>query len=373
MRFHITSYDIGHTPSASVDMGNGYSCIIPTYMPPREWHDSHAAFGPRYNQALVIEAARCLVEAGYEVVGESIIPESHDEHYVSTFSSDGITTQGVFNCDVVAIRELESNTFCMIDMQDYPTFGRRWSASNNCIAVYMTMYEREWVSQHTAAPHKYKPFLYFDMHPYDTASYATTYHSQLPVETATDLRLFFAGTLGDTDTYSYSRVGEDGIRRPWREVAIYLKDLAPEEVVVWGRREKLTRDAWWHAAAQHRWNLFLAGGPWCNREHELWSLGCATLGFEYPRHPLMEPILPNVHYAAITAPEGTDGVGRPINPERAAKEILRRYREVRDDKVLAIQLATAAQARMRTVASPTQSVQRILRECWGVGNHKYHT
>jgi hypothetical protein len=310
------------------------------------------------------------VECGHEVVGESIAPATRNEHYVSSFTADEITTIGVYNSDVVAIRELDSNTFCIIDMQDYPTFGRQWSGSNNCIAVYMTMFEKEWVYRNTAAPHKYKPFLYFGMHPYDTELFANTFHTTLPAETATDLRLFFAGTIGDTDTYTYSRAGEDGIRRPWREVALYLKDLAPDEVVVWGRREKLARNEWWSLAAQHRWNLFLAGGPWCNREHELWSLGCATLGFEYPRHPLMESITPNIHYAAVTAPEGTDEVGRPINPQRAAQEILRRYREIRDDKVLALQLASAAQARMKTVGSPRHAVRRILYECWGVGNPK---
>lgn len=370
MRFRITSYDVGHTPSASVDLGGGYSCIAPTYTPTNDWNREERSWGPRYNQVILLEAARCIIEDGYKVVGESVAPEQCDENCVSVFNSDGISTTGVFNCDVVAIRELDSNTFCIIDMQDYPTFGRKWSGSNNCIAVYMTMFERDWVFKNTTAPEKYKPFLYFEMHPYDTELFASTFYKQLPAETATDLRLFFAGTLGDTDTYSYSKQDETGVRRPWREVAIYLKDLAPDEVVVWGRREKLTRDAWWRIASQHRWNLFLAGGPWCNREHELWSLGCATMGFEYPRHPLMEPIIPNMHYAAVTPPEGTDEVGRPLNPERAAREILRRYREIRDDKALAIKVAASAQQRMKTVGTPKHVVRRILQECWGVGNPK---
>jgi hypothetical protein len=370
MRFQITSYDVAGVPSAQIDIGNNQSCILPTYTTSGNWNEGPHSWGPRYNAVLLLEAAKWLRQHGHEVVGESVGPDSRDENYVSPFIADGITTQGVFNCDVVVIRELDSNEFCMIDMQDYPTFGRQWSASDNCIAVYMTMYEREWVQKNTAAPHKYKPFLYFTMNPYDTELFTDTYYRQLPAETATDLRLFFAGTIGDTGSYSYSRAGEDGIRRPWREVALYLKDLAPDEVVVWDRTEKLPRDAWWKIAAQHRWNLFLAGGPWCNREHELWTLGCATIGFEYPRHPLMEPIVPNVDYAAVIPPSGTDNVGRPNNPERAAKELLRRYREVRDDHAFAIKLAKNAQNRMRTVASPKEVVKRILRECWGIGNSK---
>lgn len=370
MRFHLTSYDVTKIPSAVVDIGDGHTCMFPTYTTMGDWHSEHHSWGPRYNETLMIEAAKWLMECGYDVEGESVESTDRDEYFVSSFTADDITTRGVFNSDVVVIRELESNQFCMIDMQDYPTFGRQWSGSPNCLAVYMTMYEQEWVQKNTAAPHKYKPFLYFTMSPYDTDTFAAKYYSQLPAETATDLRLFFAGTLGDTGTYSYSRRGEDGLRRPWREVAIYLKELAPDEVVVWDRTEKLPRNEWWLAAARHRWNLFLAGGPWCNREHELWTLGCATIGFEYLRHPLMEPIIPNVHYAAVTAPEGTDNVGRPINPERAAKELLRRYREVRDDKEYAITVAKNAQQRINAVGTPRHAIRRILRECWGINNPK---
>lgn len=370
MRFRLTSYDSHPRASIRVDMGEGQSCLFPAYSTGGLWSAGPHSWGPRYNEVLLLEAAKCLLNEGHDVVGESVGPDHRDEHYVSPFLSDGITTRGVFNSDVVVIRELESNTFCMIDMQDYPTFGRQWSASDRCLAVYMTMYEHEWVQKNTAAPHKYKPFLYFPMHPYDTELFADTYYQQLPVETATDSRLFFAGTIGDTGSYSYTYTDVNGNRRPWREVAVYLKELAPDEVVVWDRTQKLPRDAWWKIAAQHRWNLFLAGGPWCNREHELWALGCATIGFEYPRHPLLAPITPNADYAAVTAPNGTDNVGRPNNPERAAKEILRRYREVRDDRTLAIQLAKTAQTRMKTIASPKTVIRHILCECWGIGNTK---
>ena len=372
MRFHIISYDNATIDTASVHVGNSYNCILPRYPQMGPWDDTPHSWGMRYNQVLMYELARCLVEHGHAVTGEAAGPPTNPPEIVAPFSSDGITTTGVYNCDVLSIRNMETNQFCVIDMQDYPSFSRQWSASENCLAVYMTMYEREWVAQHTAAPDKYRPFLYFAMHPEDTEAYASQ-QKTLPVETATDLRLFFAGTLGDTGSYTYTYTDAAGNHYPWREVAIHLQQLAPDEVVVWGRNEKLPRDAWWKVASQHRWNLFLAGGPWCNREHELWTLGCATIGFEYSRHPFMEPITPNVEYAAVTAPEGTDNVGRPINPERAAKELLRRYREVRDDHTFAKQLVKNARNRMMRVAAPRHAARRILRECWGIGNPKYPT
>ncbi len=358
MRFHVTSYDVHAIPTENVVLADGHTYNLPTY-------NVHGKFGLRYNEALVYEAVQHLQTQGYEVSGESVGPNSRDENYISTFSCDGITTIGVYNCDVVVIRELDSNTFCMIDMQDYPTFGRQWSASPNCLAVYMSMYEREWVYMHTKAPEKYRPFMYFSMYP-DATHRATNFLPKLPAATATDLRLFFAGTLGSDDNYSYSYTNNDGTRYPWREVAIYLHALAPDEVVVWSRNEKIPREQWWIQAAQHRWNLFLAGGPWCNREHELWSLGCATIGFTYPRHPLMVPLLPNIHYGAIVAPNGTDGVGRPINPQHAAQAILDRYRELRDDTASAVAFATQAQSRMRQDATPKNAVRQILNEVWNV-------
>jgi len=368
MRFLLTSYDHTACDSINQDIGEGKFCVLPSYgsFIESDWKKTHHSWGCRYNQSLMIEAAKWIIDCGHEVTGESIAPKSRDENLVSIFESDEITTIGVYNDDVVSIRELDSNKFCIIDMQDYPSFGRKWSGSNNCIAVYMTMYEKGWVQKNTAAPEKYKPFLYFSMHPDDTEGFTQQYLPSLPVDTATDLRLFFAGTIGDTDNYLYSVEDKNGVRRPWREVALYLKKLAPDEVVIWGRGEKLSRDEWWKAAIKHRWNLFLAGGPWCNREHELWTLGCATLGIEYPHHPLMEPIIPNVHYAAVTVTDGTDHMGRPNNPETAAKQILQRYREVRDDHIFAKQLATNARERMTTVATPSHAVKRILDECWGI-------
>lgn len=358
MKFHITSYDVHAFPPGDILLPDGNVYQLPTTL----LHQHR-----RYNYVLVAEMAQYLHACGYEVTGESIAPPDRDEHYISSFISDGITTRGVYNSDVVCIREVDSDTFCLIDMQDYPTFGREWSASPKCLAVYMTMYERDWVYQHTKAPEKYRPFGYFTMYPDETVAYADALPA-LPAETATDLRLFFAGTIGSSETYSYSYTNESGERRPWREVGLYLYDLAPEEVVMWDRHQKLDREDWWKLASQHRWNLFLAGGPWCNREHELWTLGCATIGFTYPRHPLMVPLIPDLHYAAVDAPGGTDNVGRPRDPKAAAAALLARYRELRDNQSAAVTIAKNAQSRMRA-AAPHRLIRQLFDEVWGITSH----
>jgi hypothetical protein len=81
----------------------------------------------------------------------------------------------------------------------------------------------------------------------------------------------------------------------------------------------------------------------------------------------IEPIIPNIHYAAVTVSDGTDHVGRPNNPKNAAKEILERYRQVRDDHDFVKNIAINARKRMTTVATPNHVIKRILRECWDIG------
>lgn len=333
------------------------------YTPPemlelhKTWH------GLRYNFVLMYEAARQLTAAGHQVYGGTLSGDVLGE-MVTTITYDGIFIENaVFNSDVVFIRNCDTGQYCILDMQDYPTMSQYLSASDNCIAVYMTMHEQRWIKERAARPEKFKPFAYFPM--YEEAAYRDVFAARIRARRATDTRLFFAGTLGNNaiDNYVYYYTNPDGEHRPWREVAIYMKELAPQDVVVLDRHEKLERRAWWDRAAQHRWNLFLAGGPWCNREHELWIRGCATIGFTYDRHPLMVPIVPNHHYVAVTAPEGTDEQGRPRNPKVAAQAILDRFYEVRDDEHLAATIAGHAAHRMDSDASTPRLVQRVLTEC----------
>lgn len=357
MRFHLSSFDLWPRPTVEYPFGRCSSYAIE--------HQSLDTDAIRYNQALVLAAARYLHAHGHDVSSDTRTPDPFNAEGVGCVTVDGITTSGVYNSDVVIIHEVDSGTFCILDMQDYPSFSRELSASPNCLAVYMTMYEREWVYANTAAPKKFRPFVYFSMFPDLTAQIAqdAEFSHRIP----TDPRLFFAGTIGsvETNTYVYhnSEVQET---RPWREVALYLQELAPNDVVIWSRDAKLPRRAWWSAAAKHRWNLFLPGGPWCNREHELWTLGCATIGFEYPRHPLMIPLRPDVHYAAVTSPHGTDGVGRPKHPKKAAQVILAKYYDIRENASLASTIASSAYIRMHLDATPERVIRQILRECWNI-------
>lgn len=370
MRFEVLSFEPHPISVASTSYGE-----LPVYCqfdgdslygPPEsktwqlQWH------GLRYNQILVYETARQLTNAGYQVRSRAI-PGDAPGQSITPFTFDGIhIPRAVCNHDVVFIRNCDTGDYCILDMQDYPTTSQFLSASPRCRAVYMTMYEQTWIDARAARPDKFRPFVYFSM--YEEATYANIFSARQRARYAYDRRLFFSGTIGNNerDGYRYSYVNQSGQTCAWREVARYLKELGGTDIVLMDRHEKLERRAWWNFAKTFRWNLFLPGSPWCNREHELWIRGCATLGFEYPRHPLMIPVIPNVHYAAVSLRNGTDQQGRPIQPKEAAQELLDRFYSIRDDEVFARQIAENAAHRMDTDASTGRIVSRILQECWNI-------
>lgn len=346
MQFRIVSFEM--CPREMVDTPWGTQV---SYVAPRQ-PQIHPR---RYNESLIYCAVVQLYEAGHTCITEVATPPTTNSPSVVSF--EGLSTIGVYNSDAFIIQNLDTGYYVVVDMQDYPTFSRELSASPLCQSVYMTMYESEWVREHTKAPEKFRPFVYFAMYPEYTAQKELLGN---PV----DDRLFFAATLGGfrKGVPYYMKTNANGEYVPWRETAIYLKEMAPNETVIWDYDQKLPRELFWAKARSHTWNLFLPGGPWCNREHELWTLGIPTIGLTYPRHRLMVPLLPNVDYVAVEPVGGADNCGRPMNAKETASAILDRYRTIKNDTSMAVNVAYNARHRMLNYAMPAHVIKQVLDE-----------
>jgi hypothetical protein len=244
--------------------------------------------------------------------------------------------------DYVTVTNTSNGRFSVLDFKDGPTSAQILQSAPGFAGALITMYEAGWVDEHFTRPELIEPYLFFDQMPNLTEQLMPEI-AQIH-QTASDNRLFIAATLGDESFYNIQTLDERLVGR--RHLARVLAERWPDEVLVWDRADKLPRPDYWRQAAQHRWNLFLPGHPWCYREHEHWRLGLATISL-HVWHPLKIALNPGEHYVSVQVPqEEREYTGCSRNPEAHAQAVIETFRRVRDDETLRRRIARSAQQRM---------------------------
>lgn len=321
-------------------------------------NSQHLASYRQFNTAYFIHMlCSYMLESNSEVdfVSHRLDPTEKSAHKVYKRNSD---EYGLIDprFDYMVLKNTITGRFSVLDFKDGPSSAQVLQTEPGFSGALISMYEPGWVDENFNHPELVEPYLFFDQMPNLTQQMALEV-SQIH-ETASDNRLFMAATLGTEDFYSIKT--SDGRVVGRRHLARVLAERWPDEVLIWDRDQKLPREQYWLQAAQHRWNLFLPGHPWCYREHEHWRLGLATISLNL-WHPLKIALNPGEHYVSVQVPQSErDYTGCSLNPEAHAEQVIQTFRRVRDDERLRKRIAQSAQQRMeranvRAVAAETLS------------------
>lgn len=266
----------------------------------------------RFDHLLFDELVNLFTKEGFSIKKE----------YITTDSDLNENPDCPVCCDVILIRNLNTNGVFSISFQDMPLITPKIAENGYLKGASFTHYSLEWIKNRMPEHrHLVNPGYYFPMFPDLVEEYRNKIKPNFE-----DKRIFFAGTTGGEENYTYTKM--DGT--PKREVVHILKEKYPDKVRLVTRDDKFEREEWWKEAAKHYINLSLPGHPWCNREFELWGLGLPVMAAQWKNLMMNNPI-PNYHYLSVDSSD-VDYTGVSKDAEYLADQFITYYDLIIDNK-----------------------------------------
>ena len=299
----------------------------------------------RFDATMIDAIAERLEHYDHDVLIEHAVPDPN-----GVLTVHGAEFSGMFG-DGLILEETDTGRFWVVDMQDCDNGpGRMLAESPNWCGSALTFYHRPTIKKN------YGPLYERTTPGQSTALYPTmiTQHTEQVSELREgplDPRLFFAGTLEGAPGNPY--VVDKGTSI--RAAVIILGEKYPDETRI--EATKTPREFWILEAARHTMCLAHPGHPWCSREYELFSVGIPVLAYAWESE-IRKPWLVNTHYTAIEDLP-LHRLGFPLDPERGADAIIKRFRQVRDKPTLLAERAQHAWLHYRTYFTPERHGQSV--------------